>query len=337
MGKTVLLFYCLLIVPALADAQGFSFNTTGAPANSSAMLDVSSTTQGVLIPRMTAAQRSAISSPATGLLVYQTDGTPGFYFYTGSAWTSLNSYTNVTTQGNTFNGANQLVQTNSSSLISTSNLGTGTANNTTYLRGDNTWQTVAGGSGTVTSVSSGNLSPVFTSTVTSSTTTPAISYSLSNAAAYSVLTNSTNAASAPSYGKVMPQALNGSNSPTSSTFYRGDGSWSTPLAGNIRTVTGNTTLLSTDQIVAFSSVPCCLTVTLFSPSLVPKGYQLSLFNLNGGSHGVIVSIPTGTTVLYGGAPGLSAGTYTGPSALVFAYNAALVSDGVNTWYWILGE
>ena len=83
------------------------------------MLDVSSNTQGVLVPRMDSAHRATISSPATGLLVYQTNGlTPGFYFYTGSAWTSLNSYTNVTTQGNNFNGANKLVQANSSASLS---------------------------------------------------------------------------------------------------------------------------------------------------------------------------------------------------------------------------
>ena len=55
----------------------------------SAKLDVSSTTQGMLTPRMTTAQRNAIASPATGLLVYQTDGTAGFYFYNGTAWTTV--------------------------------------------------------------------------------------------------------------------------------------------------------------------------------------------------------------------------------------------------------
>jgi hypothetical protein len=52
----------------------------------SAALDVSSTTGGLLVPSMTQAQRDAISSPATGLLVFQTDGTSGFYYYTGSQW-----------------------------------------------------------------------------------------------------------------------------------------------------------------------------------------------------------------------------------------------------------
>jgi len=54
--------------------------------NASAVLDLTSTTQGLLPPRMTQAQRSAISSPTTGLMVYQTDGTSGLYFHTGSAW-----------------------------------------------------------------------------------------------------------------------------------------------------------------------------------------------------------------------------------------------------------
>lgn len=59
--------------------------------DASAQLDVSSNSRGALMPRMTAAQRTGISSPAAGLLVYQTDGAAGFYYYTGSAWTNLTS------------------------------------------------------------------------------------------------------------------------------------------------------------------------------------------------------------------------------------------------------
>ncbi|MBB6500846.1 hypothetical protein [Pedobacter cryoconitis] len=59
--------------------------TTG---NASSVLDVKSVLKGFLAPRMTQAQRTAISTPADGLLVYQTDGTKGFYFYNGtsSSW-----------------------------------------------------------------------------------------------------------------------------------------------------------------------------------------------------------------------------------------------------------
>jgi hypothetical protein len=71
-------------------AQSVAINTDGSSAAASALLDVKSTTQGILIPRMTAAQRTAIATPATGLMVYQTDATAGFYFYNGTAWTSLN-------------------------------------------------------------------------------------------------------------------------------------------------------------------------------------------------------------------------------------------------------
>jgi hypothetical protein len=65
---------------------------TTAPS-ASALLDVSSTTKGILIPRMTTAQRNAIASPASGLLLYQTDNTPGFYFYSGIAWRNLSTPT----------------------------------------------------------------------------------------------------------------------------------------------------------------------------------------------------------------------------------------------------
>jgi len=55
----------------------------------SAKLDITSTTSGLLIPRMTLVQRNAIASPAAGLLIYQTDSGPGFYYNTGSGWVPL--------------------------------------------------------------------------------------------------------------------------------------------------------------------------------------------------------------------------------------------------------
>ena len=57
--------------------------------NASAVLEVNSTTKGFLLPTMTQTQRNAISTPATGLLIYQSDNTPGFYYYNGSAWTAI--------------------------------------------------------------------------------------------------------------------------------------------------------------------------------------------------------------------------------------------------------
>ena len=65
----------------------------------SAVLDISSVTQGFLPPRMTAAQRTAIPSPAEGLLVYQTDRSKGYYYFISGAWTSLRdekTYTSLT-------------------------------------------------------------------------------------------------------------------------------------------------------------------------------------------------------------------------------------------------
>ena len=86
----------------------------------SAKLDISSTTKGLLVPRMTATERGAIATPAKGLLMYQTDGEAGFYVNTGTSssivWTRVNmdwtrsgndiSYTigNISTTGNLTGG-----------------------------------------------------------------------------------------------------------------------------------------------------------------------------------------------------------------------------------------
>ena len=72
------------------NAQNIGINNTGAAPDPSAKLDVVSTTQGILVPRMTSTQRLAISSPATGLLVF--DNTIGnFMFYNGSFWQGINT------------------------------------------------------------------------------------------------------------------------------------------------------------------------------------------------------------------------------------------------------
>lgn len=72
-----------LSMPVLAWSQ-VGIGTSSPDA--SAALELSATTKGFLPPRMTAAQRTAIGTPATGLMVYQTDGTTGLYAYNGSAW-----------------------------------------------------------------------------------------------------------------------------------------------------------------------------------------------------------------------------------------------------------
>jgi hypothetical protein len=80
----------LVLFFSLASAYSQVGVGTNSP-NASASLDVSSTSKGFLPPRMTALQRAAIASPATGLLVYQTDGTSGVYVYNGSSWTVIGS------------------------------------------------------------------------------------------------------------------------------------------------------------------------------------------------------------------------------------------------------
>lgn len=55
-----------------------------------AQLELSSTSRGFLPPRMTTTQRDAISSPATGLMIYNTT-TNKLNVYTGSAWEAITS------------------------------------------------------------------------------------------------------------------------------------------------------------------------------------------------------------------------------------------------------
>lgn len=60
----------------------------------SAMLHVQATDKGMLIPRMTAAQKNAITSPAEGLLIYQTDSPIGFWYFSNGNWINLSANNN---------------------------------------------------------------------------------------------------------------------------------------------------------------------------------------------------------------------------------------------------
>jgi Chaperone of endosialidase len=89
MKKIFLLLKTIFVFSIAYTQQGVAINTDGSTADNSAMLEIKSTNKGILIPRMTSTQRTAIVTPATGLLIYQTDGTAGFYFYNGSSWAPL--------------------------------------------------------------------------------------------------------------------------------------------------------------------------------------------------------------------------------------------------------
>lgn len=84
---TIVAFVMVSLTNSALAQNNLGINTT---PHTSAALDVTfpaGSPKGMLVPRMTLVQRNAITTPATGLLIFQTDGTTGFYFYNGTAWT----------------------------------------------------------------------------------------------------------------------------------------------------------------------------------------------------------------------------------------------------------
>jgi hypothetical protein len=123
MKKISILLLTTVLIVLRTSAQNI-FPATGAAGigtttpDASSLLEIKSTSKGLLVSRMTKVQRDAIASPATGLLIFQTNSTPGFYYYNGTAWTAV-----------TVNGANKTL----------SNLTASTAVNVDLLPGsDNT-------------------------------------------------------------------------------------------------------------------------------------------------------------------------------------------------------
>jgi hypothetical protein len=100
MPKTLFLLVIGICFLSNSIAQGVSVNTDASVPDASAIMDIKSINKGVLIPRMTLLQRDAISNPATGLMIFQTDSGPGFYYNAGTsiapAWQLVSAAAKVT-------------------------------------------------------------------------------------------------------------------------------------------------------------------------------------------------------------------------------------------------
>ena len=132
-------------------AQGIAINEDNSSPDGSAILDIKSTSKGMLIPRMTKADREAISSPATALMVYQTDNDKGFYYYENSTWNkvgllsgtiiSTDSYSQeIVDAGYTLYGVQNITLDNIQSVSVTADswLNTSNVTNTAELRSEHT-------------------------------------------------------------------------------------------------------------------------------------------------------------------------------------------------------
>ncbi|MCB9195039.1 MAG: hypothetical protein H6598_02340 [Flavobacteriales bacterium] len=104
--KRIITVITVCFMVGLMNAQNVGINTTGANPDNSAMLDVVSTSKGMLIPRVALTATNAagpISAPTTSLLVYNTatagaapnNVTPGFYYWDGSAWQRFDTSNNT--------------------------------------------------------------------------------------------------------------------------------------------------------------------------------------------------------------------------------------------------
>jgi len=81
------LFLFASILAGLNSQAQLGIGTTAPHASS--QLEISSVDKGALLPRMTESQRLAIQNPAEGLLVFQTGGSEGFYYYDGNNWANI--------------------------------------------------------------------------------------------------------------------------------------------------------------------------------------------------------------------------------------------------------
>lgn len=240
-----------------------SINTSASLADSKALLDVSSTTKGLLIPRMTTTQQNAISSPTTGLMIFNTT-TGTFAVYNGSAWLQMASQAGTETLTNKTINVSELTGT----LLATQG-GTGVTSiptspaasafaawdSNSNLLGNNFlagYATTATAAGTTTlSVSSAN-QQYFTGSTTQTVTLPVAS-TLVDGQKYAITNLSSGVVTVQTSGSNSIQAM-GSNTTLNLTCSNhsggtGTASWTWTYTAN------NTGLASTNPMTTGGDIP----------------------------------------------------------------------------------
>ncbi|HPD66143.1 MAG TPA: hypothetical protein P5050_11305 [Bacteroidia bacterium] len=132
--KKILTLFVFVLVINVVRSQTVVTDTAGyTSADASAVLDVRSTTKGLLLPRLTATQRSGMASPANGLIVYQSSGSTGLYLRNNGSWEKLGTYSlpSLTSGSVLFSDGTTISQDNSNFYWDNTNkrLGIGTSPN----------------------------------------------------------------------------------------------------------------------------------------------------------------------------------------------------------------
>lgn len=159
-----LIFFLLLTGWASVFGQGVGISSSSISPDPSSILELRSTTQGVLVPRMTTTERDAIGNPANGLLIY--NSTTGLFNYYDGNWKvissgvhvnadwnaitgdaqilnkpnySVQSLSGITPSWDVKNGLNAILAITGNTIITLSNLATGTSGNLTLINSETTY------------------------------------------------------------------------------------------------------------------------------------------------------------------------------------------------------
>jgi hypothetical protein len=150
------IFFVLILLLSTISFSQVGIGTASPSASS--LLDITATDAGLLIPRMLKSERDAIQDPATGLMVYQTNNTPGFYYYDGSGWIATGSVASGTMTQALYQDLTQAVK-----ITNTTTGDLNTATETVFS--DFTTSNLIGTSSSDFSIAADGITPNFNGTV----------------------------------------------------------------------------------------------------------------------------------------------------------------------------